>query len=96
MARERPDGNPPLFQESSKILITFLVHAIASNHYTITMSRAHMLYDNKPLESIPVTPVRWEKRWEPEQVFCLHRFVFELILNSFYSPYLLRCKNKQG
>ncbi|XP_020623563.1 arpin-like [Orbicella faveolata] len=33
------------------------------------MSRAHMLYDNKPLESIPVTPVRWEKRWEPEELF---------------------------
>lgn len=30
-----------------------------------------MLYDNKPLESIPVSPVRWEKRWEPEQVFRL-------------------------
>ncbi|XP_068683205.1 arpin-like [Montipora foliosa] len=72
MARERPDRNPPFFQESSKILITFLVHAIASNHYTTTMSRAHMLYDNKPLESIPVTPVRWEKHWEPGQVFCLH------------------------
>ncbi|KAL9953908.1 hypothetical protein ACROYT_G041381 [Oculina patagonica] len=37
------------------------------------MSRAHMLYDNKPLESVPVTPVRWEKRWEPEQLFRLQR-----------------------
>lgn len=41
----------------------------------IKMSRAHMLYDNKPLESVPVTPVRWEKRWEPEQVFRLQRLV---------------------
>ena len=39
------------------------------------MSRSHMLYDNKPLQSIPVSPVRWEKGWEPDKVFRLHRFV---------------------
>ena len=33
------------------------------------MSRAHMLYDNKPLESVPVIPVTWEKEWKPEEVF---------------------------
>ena len=32
------------------------------------MSRAHMLYDNKPLESV-VIPVTWEKEWKPEEVF---------------------------
>ena len=36
-----------------------------------------MLYDNKPLESIPVCPLRWEKRWDPEQVFCLRRSVVQ-------------------
>lgn len=35
-----------------------------------------MLYDNKPLESIPVTPVLWEKRWEPDQLFRSQRLVF--------------------
>ena len=40
------------------------------------MSRAHMLYDNKPLESIPVTPVRWERRWEPDELFRSQRLVF--------------------
>ena len=28
-----------------------------------------MLYDNKPLESIPVTAVQWESAWNPQQVF---------------------------
>lgn len=41
----------------------------------IRMTRAHMLYDNRPLESIPVTPIRWEKRWEPEELFRWQRFV---------------------
>lgn len=35
-----------------------------------------MLYDNKPLESIPVTPVRWERRWEPDELFRSQRLVF--------------------
>lgn len=42
----------------------------------IRMTRAHMLYDNRPLESIPVTPIRWEKRWEPEELFRWQRFVW--------------------
>lgn len=42
----------------------------------IKMTRAHMLYDNRPLESIPVTPIRWEKRWEPEELFRWQRFVW--------------------
>ncbi|KXJ17500.1 Arpin [Exaiptasia diaphana] len=33
------------------------------------MSRSHMLYDNKPLESIPVTPVQWETPWNAENIF---------------------------
>ncbi|KAK3730345.1 hypothetical protein QZH41_014835 [Actinostola sp. cb2023] len=33
------------------------------------MSRAHMLYDNKPLESVSVTAVQWEMPWNCEQVF---------------------------
>ena len=48
---------------------------VARNNCGIEMSRAHMLYDNKPLESIPVTPVRWEKRWEPEMHFRSQRLV---------------------
>lgn len=33
------------------------------------MSRSHMLYDNKPLESVPVTAVQWETPWSAENVF---------------------------
>ncbi|XP_031554087.1 arpin-like [Actinia tenebrosa] len=33
------------------------------------MSRAHMLYDNKPLEAIPVTAIQRESAWNPQQVF---------------------------
>ena len=48
---------------------------IALEISNIRMTRAHMLYDNRPLESIPVTPIRWEKRWEPEELFRWQRFV---------------------
>ena len=34
-----------------------------------------MLYDNKPLESVPVIPVRWEKEWKPEEVLRMSGYV---------------------
>ena len=59
-----------------KIFYNSIVCALKFGHCEVKMSRAHMLYDNKPLDSVPVSPLRWEKRWEPEQIFRLQRFAF--------------------
>ena len=45
---------------------------IEERHFKILaekMSRAHMLYDNKPLESVAVTVRKWKSKWNPDEIF---------------------------
>ena len=82
-SRDSPLLSRPLKFSLERLSVSILLNGskytsrwtVARKNCGIKMSRAHMLYDNKPLESIPVTPVRWEKRWEPEMLFRSQRLV---------------------
>lgn len=67
---------PTYLLTQREIFYNSIVSALKLGHCDVKMSRVHLLYDNKPLDSVPVSPVRWEKGWEPEQIFRLQRFAF--------------------
>ena len=47
-------------------------------HNKVTMSRAHMLYDNKALSTLPVKVTNWKEKWIADEVFKIARYVLQI------------------
>ena len=47
------------------------------------MSRAHMLYDNKALSTLPVKVTNWKEKWIADEVFKIARYVLQISFDLF-------------
>ena len=47
-------------------------------HNKVTMSRAHMLYDDKALSTLPVKVTNWKEKWIADEVFKIARYVLQI------------------